>query len=138
MTEATPALTTTIQSNLFNWSTKSVVSSIFVILANFSTDEQHSKYYSLVEAWRVFSSFCGCRQFSPDLHEDHSKLYTSHCYIQVHATAHDVFPAVIKEKEAIKSIVVPVHDPTVEVLEQETPAAAEQPTSPKSSFVAVS
>ena len=60
--------------------------------------------------------------------------------LQVHATAHDVFPTVIKEKETIKSIMVPVDDPNVEVMEQETPSAptTQQPTSPKSSFIAVS
>ena len=60
--------------------------------------------------------------------------------LQVHATAHDVFPTVIKEKETIKSIMVPVDDPNVEVMEQETPSAptTQQPTSSKSSFIAVS
>ena len=60
--------------------------------------------------------------------------------LQVHATAHDVFPTVIKQKETIKSIMVPVDDPNVEVMEQETPSAptTQQPTSPKSSFIAVS
>ena len=56
--------------------------------------------------------------------------------LQVHATAHDVFPTVIKEKETIKSIMVPVEDPNVEGLEEETPAATytRKPTSLQSSF----
>ena len=54
----------------------------------------------------------------------------------VHATAHDVFLTVMKEKDSIKSIMVPVDDPNVEVLEEETPAATStlKPTSLKSSF----
>ena len=54
----------------------------------------------------------------------------------VHASAHDVFLTVIKEKDSIKSIMVPVDDPNVEGLEEETPAATStlKPTSLQSSF----
>lgn len=55
---------------------------------------------------------------------------------QVHATAHDVFPP-IREREVIKSINIPVDEPNIEVLEDNT-TTSEPPITQKSSFVAVS
>lgn len=55
--------------------------------------------------------------------------------LKVHVGAHDVFPPV-REREVIRSIVVPVDEEPSEVLTGES--AQQVPKSPKTRFVAVS